>query len=61
VQLSLTVRLPGGLEPDDWQIALAVFQAVRDALPDASKRPPSEVMAFVLEAIRAHDAKLVEG
>jgi len=53
--------LPGGLEPDDWQIALAVFQAVRDALPDASKRPPSEVMVFVLEAIRAHDAKLVEG
>jgi hypothetical protein len=60
VQLSLTARLPGGLDPDDWQIALAVFQAVRDALPDASKRPPGEVMAFVLEAIRAHDAKLVE-
>ena len=43
------------------QIALAVFQAVRNALSDASKRPPGEVMAFVLEAIRGHDAKLVEG
>ena len=30
----VTTRLPGNLDPDDWQIAMAVFQAVKDALPD---------------------------
>ena len=60
LSVTLSARLPGNLEPDDWQIALDVFQAVKDALPDASDRQPGEVMSFVLEAIRAHDAKLVE-
>jgi hypothetical protein len=31
--------------------------AIRTALPDASKRPYGEVMSFVLDAIRAHDAR----
>jgi hypothetical protein len=49
-----------------WQsratIAMSVFQAaVKDALPDANRRLPAEVMNFVLEAIRAHDAKLIHG
>jgi hypothetical protein len=60
VQVSLSARLPGGLEPDDWQIALAVFGAIKDALPDANSRPPNEVLEFVLNAIRAADAKLID-
>ena len=58
--MSLSARLPGGLEADDWQMALAVFGAVREALPDANKRAPGEVLNFVLDAIRSHDAKLIE-
>jgi hypothetical protein len=60
VQLSLSARLPGGLEPDDWQLALAVFGAIREALPNANKRQPGEVLEFVLNAIRQADAKLIE-
>lgn len=60
VSLTLSARLPGGLEPDDWQIALAVFGAIREALPDANKRQPGDVLNFVLDAIRQADAKLIE-
>jgi hypothetical protein len=60
VQLTVSQRVPGGLEADDWAIALEVFQAVRAGLPGADKRQPGEVMNFVLEAIRSHDAKLIE-
>jgi hypothetical protein len=60
VQVSLSARLPGGLEPDDWQIALAVFGAIREAIPNANERPPGEVMGYVLNAIRQADAKLIE-
>jgi hypothetical protein len=60
ILLSVTQRTPGNLDPDDWQIALAVFGAIKDALPDANKRQPGEVMQYVLDALRAHDAKLIE-
>jgi hypothetical protein len=60
VQLTVSQRAPGGMEAEDWQIATEVFRAVKEALPDASNRQPGEVMSFVLEAIRVHDAKLVE-
>jgi hypothetical protein len=59
-QVSLSTRMPGGLEPDDWQLAIEVFRAVKEALPDASNRQPGEVMNFVLDAIRSRDAKLIE-
>jgi hypothetical protein len=61
VQLTVSQRVPGGLEADDWAIALEVFQAVRAGLPQADKQQPGEVMNFVLNAIRSHDAKLIEG
>jgi hypothetical protein len=60
VQVSLQTRLPGGLEPDEWQIATEVFRAVREALPDASNRKPGEVLEFVLQAIRSQSAKVIE-
>jgi hypothetical protein len=61
VSVSLIGRLPGGLEPDDWQLMLGCLDAIRTAMPDASKRPAGEVMAFVLDALRAHDAKVITG
>jgi len=56
VQVSLSARMPGGLEPDDWQHMVAVAAAIKTALPDDT-RQPSDVLNFVLEAIRAHSAK----
>lgn len=61
VSVTISERMPGNLDPEDWQLAVSVFQAIKDALPDATRRQPGEVLAFVLEAIRAHDAKLIEG
>jgi hypothetical protein len=60
VSVSLTARLPGNMEPDDWAIAVEVFGAIKQTLPDAAKRQLGEVLEFVAEAIRAHDAKLIE-
>ena len=57
VSLSIEQRLPGGLSPSD----MAIFQAIKAALPDANDRQPGEVMTYVLEAIRARGAKLIEG
>ena len=59
VAVTLQARLPGNLSPDDWQLAVSVLDAVRTALPDANHRPPAEVLSFVLDAIRAHDATIV--
>src|SRR5262245_9260564 len=60
VAISIEQRLPGGLSPDDWSIAMGVFQAVKEALPDANSRAPGEVLNFVLDAIKAHRAPLIE-
>ena len=57
VSVSLSARVPGNLEPDDWSIALATFEAIKRALPDASERSPGQVLDFVLDAIRQGDAK----
>ena len=58
--LTISERLPGGLDADDWQLTMEVLQAIRQALPDASDRKPGEVLSFVLDAIRAHNAKAIE-
>lgn len=47
----------GGLSPDDY----AIPQAIKEALPGANDRPPSEVLQLTLEAIQAHQAKTIEG
>jgi Family of unknown function (DUF5681) len=60
VSLTLSARLPGNLELEDWQLTLNVLDAIKTALPDASQRQPSDVMTFLLDAIRAHDSKLIE-
>jgi hypothetical protein len=55
-QLSVESRLPGGLTSEDMEI----FQAIKQALPDAGSRQPGEVLLFVADAIRAHGAKPIE-
>jgi hypothetical protein len=57
VSLSIEQRLPGGLSQQD----LAIFSAIKSSIPDANTRDPGEVLNFVLDAIRAHGAKVIEG
>jgi len=61
VQVSLTAQLPAGLDPDDWTALQGVLTAVRQAFPDHADRKPEAVLEHVLEALRAHDAKVIEG
>jgi hypothetical protein len=56
VTLTVEQSMPRGIGPDE----LAILQAIKQAVPDANSRSPDEVMGFVLEAIRAHDAKLID-
>jgi hypothetical protein len=58
VSLSIEQRLPGGLSPSD----LAIFQAIKAAIPDANTRQPGEVLEHTLAALRAYSAKpVIEG
>ena len=56
VQISIEQGMPRGVGPEE----LAILQAIKAAIPDANSRSPDEVMGFVLEAIRAHGAKMIE-
>jgi hypothetical protein len=56
VQLTIDQQYPGTLTAED----IAVLRAIKEALPDAGNGTPAEVLNFTLEAIRAHDAKLIE-
>jgi hypothetical protein len=42
VSIAIEARLPGGLEPDEWHLARELFEAVKQALPDANTRPAGE-------------------
>jgi hypothetical protein len=60
VAISIEQRLPGGLSPDDWQLMLEVMGAIKQALPTAKQQQPGEVMQYVLDALNAHSAPLIE-
>jgi hypothetical protein len=47
--LRVAQRLPGNLESEDWELMLSVCAAIKQALPSANQRQPSEVLNFVLD------------
>ena len=57
VAITVEQTMPRGLDEDD----LEILRAIKTAIPDANRRQPGDVMAYVLDAIRAHDAKMIEG
>jgi hypothetical protein len=60
MEVTLRQQLPGGLDQQDWQLVTEVMSAVKQAIPDAGARSPGAVMQHVLDALRAHDAKVIE-
>jgi hypothetical protein len=46
----------GGLSAEDY----AILQAIKQAVPDASSRSPTDVLQYTLDALRQADAKLIE-
>jgi hypothetical protein len=54
--VELTIRQHSAdLDPAD----LEILRAIKSAIPDAGDRQPGEVFNVVLEAMRAHNAKLL--
>jgi hypothetical protein len=51
--VELTIRETyGGLSADD----MAILAAIKQSIPDANSRSPAEVLAYVRDAVRAHQA-----
>jgi hypothetical protein len=46
---------PVGLEPGD----IAVLRAIKEAIPNADRMSPEQVLQHVLDAVRAHDSKVI--
>jgi hypothetical protein len=60
VKLTIEQTLPGNLSMEDWQMMREIVAAVRQAIPDASSKPPGAVLEHVLAALRAADAKVLD-
>ena len=59
VRVTVEQSLPGNLSMEDWQMMKEIIAAVRQAIPDASSKPPGAVLEHVLSALRQADAKLI--
>ena len=61
VRVTVEQSLPGDLSMEDWQAMKEVIAAVRQAIPDASSKPPGAVLDYVLTALRQCAAAPVLG
>src|SRR6516162_7781219 len=52
VQLTIEQTTPRGLDQSD----MSILRAIKQSLPDANSRTPSEVLNYVLDAVRAHSS-----
>ena len=60
VRVTVEQSLPGNLSMEDWQVMREIIAAVRQAIPDASSKPPGAVLEHVLGALGAAQAKPIE-
>ena len=59
VRVTVQQQLPGNLSPADWNLMLEIVDAVKQAIPDASNRPPGAVLEHVLDALRQAEARTI--
>ena len=59
VRVTVEQSFPGNLSMEEWQMMKEIIAAVRQAIPDASSKPPGAVLEHVLSALRQADAKLI--
>src|SRR5580704_7075801 len=59
VRVTVEQSLPVNLSPSDWADLRELIGAVRQAVPDASSKPPGAVLEHVLSALKQADAKLI--
>ena len=59
VRVTVEQSLPGNLSMEDSQMMKEIIAAVRQAIPDASSKPPGAVLEHVLGALQAVEAKII--
>ena len=59
VRVTVEQQLPGNLSPADWNLMLEIVDAVKQAIPDASNRPPGAVLEHVLDALRQAEGRTI--
>ena len=58
VEMTLTERLPGGLDAEQWALMGGIADAVRELLPD---REPGEALTVMRDALRLYSAPQIDG
>ena len=60
VRVTVEQQLPGNLSTEDWSMMREIIAAVRQAIPDASSKPPGAVLEHVLSALRMAGSKTLD-
>jgi hypothetical protein len=47
VRVTVEQSLPGNLSPSDWRLMIDIVEGIKAAIPDASSKPPGEVLDYV--------------
>ena len=55
VKVTIEQSLPGNLSAQDWQVMREIVEAVKLAVPDASSKPPGEVLEYVRARLASDD------
>ena len=59
VSVTLSARLPGNLELEDYDLFKELLEAAKAAIPRYNDRRPGEIAELMLSALRAHTAPLI--
>ena len=58
VKVTIEQSLPGNLSAQDWQVMREIVEAVKLAVPDASSKPPGEVLEYVRSRLSADQSEV---
>ena len=58
VKVTIEQSLPGNLSAQDWQVMREIVEAVKLAVPDASSKPPGEVLEYVRARLSASPSEV---
>jgi hypothetical protein len=53
VRVTVEQQLPGNLSMEDWQVMREIVEAVKLTVPDASSKPPGEVLEYARARLSA--------
>jgi hypothetical protein len=54
VSVTLSARLPGNLDPEDYSTFQELLQAAKQVIPDVNSRRPGDIANLMIDALRSH-------